>query len=523
MSNIEGSLRQPGTGNRNTGPILIIMAQGNLWLGSPGMTPWATASGQEGGFRRKAEWEKAARGTDGRQYPWGNHWDPDRVIWEENSGGKPHPVDRAYNTHQSPYGAVDMVGNVYQWVTDWYQQDYYPSAPDQNTTGPGSGTQRVIRGEDFSDSVESDFRAAYRFRWEPDNGTHFISFRCARTASDVSLASIGDQDQQLAFLSSIKGVWRAVGIGQDKTDGGTPYPSERTLTLVFQVEGRRLRGSLTTHGVGTLPLENYWVDQVTSERCGREPDGRVRHAESRQPLRGTALGRSVTFTTVSGAILSDECGLLRSGGVDSIQPTGTYSGELSPDGLSLTLNWTWAEFLGGDSIILSAVESERRVSLRPERTVSRVEGVWKTVRTGQDKTDGGTPFPSERTLTLVLQADGSTLRGSMTTHSVGTLPSENHWVDEITSERCGGAPDGRVRHTEGRQPLEGTVHEDGSVTFTTSSGESVVDDCSLLRKHGPDRLLDTGTFNGELSSDGGSITLDWEWSDFLGGGNMILQ
>ena len=86
-----------------------------------------------------------------------------------------------------------------------------------------------------------------------------------------------------------------------------------------------------------------------------------------------------------------------------------------------------------------------------------------------------------------------------------------------------GRRDGRVRHAEGRQPLEGTVHEDGSVTFTTSSGESVVDDCSLLRKHGPDRLLDTGTFNGELSSDGGSITLDWEWSDFLGGGNMILS
>ena len=180
----------------------------------------------------------------------------------------------------------------------------------------------------------------------------------------------------MRFLSSIEGVWRAVGIGQDKTDGGTPYPSERTLALVFQVEGRRLRGSLTTHGVGTLPLENYWVDQVTSERCGVGPDGRVRTAESRQPLEGTVHeDGSVTFTTVSGAILSDECGLLRSGGVDSIQPTGTYSGELSPDGLSLTLNWTWAEFLGGDSIILSAVESERRVSLRPERTVSRVEGV----------------------------------------------------------------------------------------------------------------------------------------------------
>ncbi len=325
-------------------------------------------------------------------------------------------------------------------------------------------------------------------------------------------------------FSRVEGVWTTERTGEWQTDQGVSYPTQRTLTLTLQVEGQTVQGALVAGEVDTLPLDNYWVDQVTSERCGVGPDGRVRTAESRQPLEGTVHeDGSVTFTTVSGAILSDECGLLRSGGVDSIQPTGTYSGELSPDDLSLTLNWTWVEFLGGDSIILSAVESERRVSLRPERTVSRVEGVWTTVRTGQDKTDGGTPFPSERTLTLVLQADGSTLRGSMTTHSVGTLPSENHWVDEITSERCGGAPDGRVRHAEGRQPLEGTVHEDGSVTFTTSSGESVVDDCSLLRKHGPDRLLDTGTFNGELSSDGGSITLDWEWSDFLGGGNMILS
>ena len=105
---------------------------------------------------------------------------------------------------------------------------------------------------------------------------------------------------------------------------------------------------------------------------------------------------------------------------------------------------------------------------------------------------------------------------------MGTLPPESYWVDEITEERCGRAPDGRVRHAESRQPLEGTVHEDGSVTFTTSPGESIVDDCSLLGKHGADRLLDTGTFNGELSPDGGSITLDWEWAEFLGGGTMIL-
>ena len=61
----------------------------------------------------EAEWEKAARGVDGRKYPWGDQWDDSKVIRDKNSGNKTHPVDRTYNTHRSPYGAVDMVGNVW--------------------------------------------------------------------------------------------------------------------------------------------------------------------------------------------------------------------------------------------------------------------------------------------------------------------------------------------------------------------------------------------------------------------------
>ncbi len=64
----------------------------------------------------EAVWEKTARGTDGRAYPWGNKWDSTKLIWKGNSGGRTHSVDRSYNTHQSPFGAVDMVGNVWEWV-----------------------------------------------------------------------------------------------------------------------------------------------------------------------------------------------------------------------------------------------------------------------------------------------------------------------------------------------------------------------------------------------------------------------
>jgi formylglycine-generating enzyme required for sulfatase activity len=161
-------------------PVVCVSWQDALayvrWLGQVTGQPWRLPT--------EAEWEKAARGTDGRIYPWGNQWDETRANTTDGGAKTTTPIGAyAERGDASPYGVHDQAGNVWEWCSSLYQS--YPYTAHDGRENLDSTGNRVLRGGSWG-SGPWGARAAYRLAYGPDSLSNLVGVRLVRASAGSS-------------------------------------------------------------------------------------------------------------------------------------------------------------------------------------------------------------------------------------------------------------------------------------------------------------------------------------------------
>lgn len=189
----------------------------------------------------EAEWERAAKGPDGHaHYPWGHQLDPSKANYGQ-AIGHTTSVD-SYPEGVSGYGAYNMAGNVFEWVSDWYDPTYFSVSPAMNPQGPATGLNfanqgpvKVLKGGSWL-APASSLHTSHRFWNQPENNSYGVGlgFRCAKTASPMGIRTI-QYDFMQSLISMGQEKWQEALKSIEQALKGDPHNPEyqQTKTLIM--------------------------------------------------------------------------------------------------------------------------------------------------------------------------------------------------------------------------------------------------------------------------------------------------